>query len=58
MTDCCDIFGVIERLGVIVSCPLPTLITVDAPDLYTLAADELIGFMFAVDGTVGIGLVV
>lgn len=34
ITDGCDVmFGVIDRLGVIVNWPLPTLITVDAPDL-------------------------
>lgn len=33
VTDVCELFGVIERLGVIVSWPLPTEITVDGPDL-------------------------
>lgn len=49
--------GVIDRLGVIVSWPLPTLITVDAPVLYTFAAEELIGFVPAgVEGIAVTGL--
>lgn len=48
-----DVFGVIDRLGVIVSWPLPTLITVDAPDLNAFAADELIALVHGIfEGTV------
>lgn len=55
MADNC---GVIDRLGVIVSSPLPVQNTADAPVLYTFAADELIVLELAMfdDGTAVIGL--
>lgn len=60
-------FGVIEMLGVMVSCPLPTLITVDAPDFNKLddgtgvIVAEIDVLTFGFDGDVdsdGCGLLV
>lgn len=48
----------IDRLGVIVSSPLPVQNTAVAPVLYTFAADELIVLELAMfdDGTTDVGL--